>query len=118
MIPCPSILHVYGACIHPAGHAGNHRPNPLKRPCPVPGCTSITKPNKLMCWPHWNRVPKVIRTAVFETYNAAGGKKTVHYCQAADSAIAAVAAKEGNKVEPAHGFMAVFHPEYKETPPS
>jgi len=36
-------------------------------PCAVPGCTAGAKPQQLMCWPHWRRVPKVLNRAIFDT---------------------------------------------------
>ncbi|EKE78454.1 hypothetical protein [Oceanibaculum indicum] len=38
--------------------------------CPVPGCEGIQKPGKLMCLPHWRRVPKPLKDAVWETWRA------------------------------------------------
>ena len=62
-------------------------------PCPVAGCTRIAKPNQLMCWPHWRRVPKALNHAVFETYrNLRNDPQS--YREARDAAIAAVEAKE------------------------
>lgn len=79
-------------------HVGN--------PCPVKGCTAHAKPNQLMCWPHWKRVPKALNRAVFDTFaawrNAPGGSQErqdghAAYCQARKAAIAAVEAKEAGE---------------------
>lgn len=37
-------------------------------PCAIPGCEAGAKPNQLMCWPHWRRVPKALNRAIFDTY--------------------------------------------------
>lgn len=70
-------------------------------PCPVKGCTAHAKPNQLMCWPHWRRVPKPLNHAVFDTYrdlNRAGRPEDRDaYLQARGAAIAAVEAKEENE---------------------
>lgn len=74
------------------------------KPCPVKGCTAHAKPNQLMCWPHWRRVPKPLNRAVFETYadmRGYGGYDAVdrlrRYQEARDAAIAAVEAKEAEE---------------------
>lgn len=68
-------------------------------PCPVKGCTAKAKPNQLMCWPHWRRVPKALNHAVFDTYRGlSNGRGTYEaYRQARDAAIAAVEAKEADE---------------------
>ncbi|WP_197424214.1 hypothetical protein [Sphingomonas sp. CCH9-E2] len=76
------------------------------KPCPIKGCTAHAKPNQLMCWPHWRRVPKALNRAVFETYADASGRElggealreaSARYRQARDAAIAAVEAKEAKE---------------------
>jgi hypothetical protein len=78
-------------------------------PCPIKGCTAHAKPNQLMCWPHWRRVPKALNHAVFDTYRdwsaarrrdpggTAMAQATAAYRQARDAAIAAVEAKEAEE---------------------
>jgi hypothetical protein len=72
------------------------------KPCPVRGCTAHAKPNQLMCWPHWRRVPKPLNRAVFETYAETRGYGAVdalrRYQEARDAAIAAVEAKEAEEL--------------------
>lgn len=70
-------------------------PKPTGNPCPVKGCTSHAKPNQLMCWPHWRRVPKPLNHAVFDTYRNLRHDPAA-YRQARDAAIAAVEAKEAD----------------------
>lgn len=65
-------------------------------PCPVKGCTRHAKPNQLMCWPHWRRVPKPLNHAVFDTYHNLRHDPEA-YRQARDAAIAAVEAKESDE---------------------
>jgi hypothetical protein len=36
--------------------------------CPIDGCARGRKPNQMMCWPHWRRVPRPLNKAIFETY--------------------------------------------------
>lgn len=43
-------------------------PTDPMRECPINGCTRHPKPNQLMCWPHWRRVPKSLNRAIFQTY--------------------------------------------------
>ena len=62
-------------------------------PCPIKGCGANAKPNRLMCWPHWRRVPKALNHAVFDTYRNIG-RDPAAYAEARDAAIAAVEAKE------------------------
>lgn len=75
----------------------------LGNPCPVKGCTRHAKPQQMMCWPHWRRVPKALNRAVFVTWADASGRElggealsdaNARYRQARDAAIAAVEAKE------------------------
>ena len=66
------------------------------KPCPVKGCTAHAKPNQLMCWPHWKRVPKALNHAVFDTYRNLRNDVEA-YRQARDAAIAAVEAKEAEE---------------------
>jgi len=61
--------------------------------CPIKGCTTRAKPNQLMCWPHWRRVPKALNHAVFETYRNMANDVSA-YRSARDAAIEAVEAKE------------------------
>lgn len=62
-------------------------------PCPVAGCTANAKPNQLMCWPHWRRVPKALNHSVFDTYRNMSRDPSA-YRMARDAAIAAVEEKE------------------------
>lgn len=66
------------------------------KPCPVKGCTAHAKPNQLMCWPHWRRVPKPLNHAVFDTYRNLRSDPAA-YREARDAAIAAVEAKEADE---------------------
>lgn len=65
-------------------------------PCPVKGCTAHAKPQQLMCWPHWRRVPKALNHAVFDTYRNMARDPNA-YREARDAAIAAVEAKEADE---------------------
>lgn len=61
--------------------------------CAIPTCTAQAKPNQLMCWPHWRRVPKALNHAVFDTYRNLRNDPSA-YRQARDAAIDAVVEKE------------------------
>lgn len=74
---------------------GQDQPKP-GNPCPVKGCTAHAKPNQLMCWPHWRRVPKALNHAVFDKYRNLR-HDPVPYRQARAAAIAAVEAKEADE---------------------
>lgn len=70
--------------------------------CPVKGCTKTPKPQQLMCWPHWRRVPKALNHAVFDTFRDVlmmpnSTPVAEAYRQARDAAIAAVNAKEAGE---------------------
>jgi len=67
-------------------------------PCPVKGCTAHAKPQQLMCWPHWRRVPKALNHAVFDTYRNMRQDPEA-YREARDAAIAAVEAKEADEAK-------------------
>lgn len=68
----------------------------LGNQCPVNNCKAFAKPNQLMCWSHWRRVPKALNHAVFETYRNIRADPGA-YRQARDAAIAAVNAKEAGE---------------------
>lgn len=65
-------------------------------PCQVKGCTAQAKPNQLMCWPHWRRVPKALNHAVWETYLNLRFDPAA-YREARDAAIEAVESKEAEE---------------------
>ncbi len=65
-------------------------------PCPVKGCTAYAKPQQLMCWPHWRRVPKALNHAVFDTYRNMRQDPNA-YDEAQAAAIAAVEDKEARE---------------------
>ncbi len=69
---------------------------PKGHPCPIAGCTRNAKPNQLMCWPHWRRVPRVLNHAVFDTYRNIRNDPD-SYRDARTAAIAAVEAKEADE---------------------
>jgi hypothetical protein len=89
----------------------------MSHACPVRGCKNVAKLGHLMCWPHWRRVPRFLKSAVWETcawYNRVSdraaalakagspvcsivdelGHTRARYEKAAADAIAAVEAKE------------------------
>lgn len=51
--------------------------------CAIPGCVRPAKPNQLMCWPHWRRVPKQLNRAIFATY--AGGPREAYRANVAEA---------------------------------
>jgi hypothetical protein len=97
MTPCP-VFHTNGEqCAREAGHEGNHRlPNAHR--CHATGCTRQVKPELLMCFAHWNRVPRKIQRAVWANYRPGqcdDKAPSEKWHDAADAAIGAVAQKEG-----------------------
>jgi len=76
---------------------------PTGNPCPVAGCTAHAKPQQLMCWAHWRRVPKALNRAVFDTFADMRSDKSADtmraYRQARDAAIDAVNTKEAAERE-------------------
>jgi hypothetical protein len=76
--------------------------------CPVTGCTNIRKREHLMCWPHWKRVPRILQSAVWDTFRemsagrhgAEGIEAVKRYRAAAHAATAEVCKKEGRDVPP------------------
>lgn len=64
--------------------------DPLRHRCHARNCTTPVKPEMLMCLRHWRMVPRDIQRRVWATYM----RPSEAWHQAADAAIAAVAAKE------------------------
>lgn len=63
--------------------------------CPVPRCKHSAPRGKLMCAPHWRRVPKALQQAVWSTWGAVcgdlnNGDKAEAYEHARTAAIEAV----------------------------
>lgn len=94
-----SEVHPSGArCGEPAGHypGTNHRPR-NEHHCHARGCLVPTKPEMLMCLRHWRMVPRNLQRAVWATYRRGqcdDKQPSSEWHDAADAAIAAVAAKE------------------------
>ena len=40
------------------------------RPCPVPGCSGVVKPGRLLCLACWRLVPIKLQSAVYSTWRA------------------------------------------------
>lgn len=69
--------------------------------CHARGCGIAVKPEMLMCRRHWFKVPQKIRDAVWEHYRDGqcdDKQPSEAWHEAADAAIGAVAAKEGQPV--------------------
>jgi hypothetical protein len=46
------------------------QPTPSRtHPCPVTGCTNTVVNDKLLCWLHWQYVPKAIKKQVYDSWN-------------------------------------------------
>ena len=65
----------------------------MHHPCAIPDCCSPAKPNQLMCWPHWRRVPKALNRAIFDTY--ANGPRAAYDANVAE-AIRVIQEKEAS----------------------
>lgn len=61
--------------------------------CPIPGCTRGRKPDQMMCWPHWRRVPHALNRAIFQTWRN-GGTANPEYMANRSEAIRIVTEKE------------------------
>lgn len=57
--------------------------------CPAAGCRRQVSPDRLMCRPHWYRVPKPLRDAVWATWRSGAGVGTSAHAEAILAAIAA-----------------------------
>jgi hypothetical protein len=71
--------------------------------CHARGCRKACKPEHLMCFAHWNRVPIKIRHAVWQHYRPGqcdDKRPSAEWFKAADAAIGAVAVKEGHPITP------------------
>jgi hypothetical protein len=75
--------------------------------CPIHGCLDARKSSHLMCLRHWRRVPKLLRSAVFDTFAewgraplGEGGDARRRYIDARIQAIKAVEAKEAAEALP------------------
>lgn len=69
--------------------------------CHARGCKREVKPELLMCFPHWNRVPRKIQRAVWATYREGqcdDMSPSEEWHVAANAAIGAVAIKEGHYI--------------------
>jgi hypothetical protein len=58
--------------------------------CPVPGCKQTVVYSKLMCWLHWQYVPKKIKALVYSSWND-GQPLPAHPRHCADAVDAVVA---------------------------
>lgn len=69
--------------------------------CHARGCCRVVKPELLMCFVHWSRVPQIIQAAVYRHYRPGqcdDMRPSRAWHLAADAAIGAVAAREGQPV--------------------
>ena len=68
-----------------------------KRKCAARQCRVMVLPKYLMCFPHWNKVPRELQTAVWATYFS-GLRNKCHpsreYSLAVQAAVQAVALEE------------------------
>ena len=69
--------------------------------CHAVGCKTTIPPEMLMCRRHWFMVPKTLRDRVWSTYRQGqcdDWNPSAEYCQAAKSAVIAVAKAEGREI--------------------
>lgn len=67
------------------------------RTCAARGCERLVRPDRLMCYPHWRRVPTPLQHAVWATYRPGQetrGDQTPEYLAAMRDAMRAVAEGE------------------------
>lgn len=84
----------------------------MSHKCHAIGCEKEVPPHLLMCFPHWQRVPKRLQRDVWATYRAGqevDKKPTNEYLEAAARAILAVADKE-NLITFEEKSLAVVNP--------
>lgn len=77
-------------------------PNTSPHTCHAEGCTTPCPPSRLMCLPHWRRVPKRLADALWLVYVPGQENRkdpTPEYLVAAEACIVAVAVKEGLQTE-------------------
>ena len=75
----------------------------MEHHCHARGCTAAVKPELLMCWNHWKRVPKNIQSAVYQHYRPGqcdDKHPSKEWHQAADAAIGYLARLDGKSVRP------------------
>ena len=69
--------------------------------CPVKGCLAGRYHDHMMCWPHWRRVPKLLRNGIWDTFkewkHRGSSEARVRYFDLRAQAIAAVEAKEAQE---------------------
>jgi hypothetical protein len=58
--------------------------------CPVGGCRTQVRADRLMCVPHWRQVPKPLRDAVWATWRSGAGAGSEAHQAACDAAVAAL----------------------------
>jgi len=86
-------------------HRGGVIPADSDHRCHAEGCTVPTPPRMLMCSVHWAIVPKAMQGAVWDHYRPGqevDKRPSQEWHEAADAAIAFVAAKEGQRFTQAH----------------
>lgn len=75
----------------------------MSHTCHAIECEIPVAPKLLMCRKHWFMVPPKLRSRVWATYQDGQCDTfdpTSAYCQAAKTAVIAVAEKEGRKIDP------------------
>jgi len=50
----------------------------MSHTCPAPGCEVVVSDTLLMCKPHWYRLPKRLRDAIWDTYRDPGPGSQAH----------------------------------------
>lgn len=63
--------------------------------CYAKDCGEAIAPNRLMCWPHWRRVPRKVQRVIWDSYYLA---HPAHESSRL-AARASIAAKEGRPLE-------------------
>jgi len=63
--------------------------------CPVRGCPQRVTLHMLMCRPHWYQVPRPLRGAVWDAWQAGEGAGSAAHCEAIEAAVEAVNARQG-----------------------
>ena len=77
-------------------------PRAPEHTCHIPTCPTLVPPRMLMCWPHWKRVPSLLRRMVYATYRDGQERDkspSQEYLRAVLAAITHIVHLEGDQPE-------------------
>lgn len=83
----------------------------MSHTCHAADCSREIKPEMLMCSIHWNKVPRPVQLQVWATYRKGqcdDWQPSAAYCDAAKSAVVAVAKAEGKELPADHPNLRLY----------